>query len=175
MFVKRHAFYINTVYIICIYIETWRFCVLLEEFIMAQFGKKSRSRLETAHIDLQTLFNEVIKNYDCSILEGYRSIERQKALFDAGKSKIDGIHKRGKHNLTPSHAVDVVPWPISWTDTKRFYYFAGYVLAISDMLLKNGEIAHQVRWGGNWAGKNTRRDLNRQKFNDLVHFELLDV
>ena len=140
---------------------------------MANFGKTSKQKLSTAHIDLQTLFNTVVKHYDCTILEGYRSVERQKSLFDAGKSKIDGIHRKGNHNYQPSRACDVVPYPIDWNDTKRFYHFSGYVLGIADMLLNEGKIAHVVRWGGNWHGSFADRDLKPQNFNDLVHFELV--
>ena len=142
---------------------------------MAKFGKTSRQRLATAHVDLQTIFNEVIKHFDCTILEGHRSSQRQKALFDAGKSRIDGVHKKGKHNYSPSLAVDCVPYPVSWNDTKRFYHFGGYVLAIADTLLDQGKISHQVRWGGNWNGRSYDRDLKHQSFNDLVHFELRNV
>jgi len=142
---------------------------------MAHFGKTSKHKLSTAHNDLQILFNEVIKHYDCTILEGYRSIERQKALFDAGRSKIDGIYKKGKHNYQPSRAVDVAPWPIDWNNIKRFYYFGGFVLGVADMLLKDGKMSYTVRWGGNWHGRIYNRDLQKQSFNDLVHFELIGV
>ena len=39
---------------------------------MAKFGRKSRERLETCHEDLQDLFNEVVRFFDCSVLEGHR-------------------------------------------------------------------------------------------------------
>jgi peptidoglycan L-alanyl-D-glutamate endopeptidase CwlK len=44
---------------------------------MPQFGKDSLTKLSTCHPDLQKLFNEVIKHYDCTILEGHRSDEDQ--------------------------------------------------------------------------------------------------
>jgi len=65
---------------------------------MPQFGKDSLARLSTCHPDLQKLFNEVIKHYDCTILEGHRSDEDQLKAFNAGKSKIKS---GGKHNHAP--------------------------------------------------------------------------
>ena len=81
---------------------------------MYKFSRKSLSKLETCHKDLQILFNQVIKNIDCIILEGYRDSEKQKELFEEGKSKII----KSKHNLKPSYAIDVAPYPIpyKWGD-----------------------------------------------------------
>jgi peptidoglycan L-alanyl-D-glutamate endopeptidase CwlK len=60
--------------------------------------------------------------------------------------------------------VDVAPFPIVWTDTKRFYAFGGFVLGVAQGL------GIRIRWGGDW---NNNRYLNDQQFNDLVHFELI--
>ena len=40
---------------------------------MPKFSQDSFSKLSTCHPDLQVLFYEVIKYYDCTILEGYRN------------------------------------------------------------------------------------------------------
>jgi len=142
---------------------------------MPKFGKTSKERLSTCHEDLQILFETVVKNYDCIILEGHRSIERQQRLYKEGKSKIDGIHRIGKHNHAPSLAVDVAPYfstppHVRWNDTKSFYFFGGYVLGIADMLYKQGVISNKVRFGGDW---DSDKDIHDQVFNDLVHFELV--
>ena len=42
---------------------------------MPKFGSKSKQRLSTCHEDLIDLFNEVIKYFDCSVLEGHRNEE----------------------------------------------------------------------------------------------------
>jgi hypothetical protein len=39
---------------------------------MPKFGRKSRNQLSTCHEDLQALFEEVVKYFDCSVLEGHR-------------------------------------------------------------------------------------------------------
>ena len=129
---------------------------------MPQFGRRSKEQLSSCHPDLQKLFNEVIKYYDCTILEGYRSNENQLKAFNAGKSRIKS---GGKHNQSPSLAADVAPWPIDWKDKDRFYHFAGIVQGIAKML------NIKIRWGGDWDSDN---DLKDQTLYDLPHFELID-
>ena len=55
---------------------------------MPQFGRRSKEQLSSCHPDLQRLFNEVIKHYDCTVIEGHRSNEKQLKAFNAGKSRI---------------------------------------------------------------------------------------
>ena len=128
---------------------------------MPKFGKKSMSKLETCHEDLQQVFYQVIKHFDCSVLEGHRGEELQNKYFNEGKSKVK--FPKGKHNANPSNAVDVVPWPIDWDDTDRMYYFAGFVKGIAAML------DNPQRWGGDW---NDNTEVKDTGFKDLPHFEL---
>jgi hypothetical protein len=130
---------------------------------MPKFGNSSATRLATCHPDLQKLFNEVIKNYDCTILQGHRSKEEQDEFFRTGRSKVQ--YPNSKHNSSPSMAVDVVPYPIDWNDWNRFYHFAGYVKGVADSL------GIRIRSGIDWDGDN---DFNDNTFNDAPHFELLD-
>jgi peptidoglycan L-alanyl-D-glutamate endopeptidase CwlK len=150
---------------------------------MPSFSKTSKSKLETAHEDLQTLFNEVIKYFDCSIIYGHRTQEKQFELFQIGRKEIDGIwvkiddvvtykdgyDKKSKHNHYPSLAIDVVPYPIEWENVDRMRFFAGFVLGIAEMLKKEGKIENDIVWGGDW---NSNTVLKDQRFNDLPHFEI---
>jgi len=68
------------------------------------------------------------------------------------------------HNRYPSRAIDLAPWPLDWSDIRRFYYFGGFVVGVANKL----DIP--IRWGGDWDGDFEVKDQN---FNDLVHFELL--
>jgi len=77
---------------------------------MFSFGDHSRLILDTADERLQALCNEVIKHYDFSVIEATRSLQRQKELYESGKSQIDGVIKKGKHNYMPSLAIDVLPY-----------------------------------------------------------------
>ena len=74
---------------------------------MARFGTRSKSRLHTCDERLRTLFEEVVKNFDCTVIEGYRGKEKQNEAFDKGNSKLK--FPNGKHNQSPSIAVDIAP------------------------------------------------------------------
>ena len=136
---------------------------------MPKFSNNSFSKLATCHMDLQVLFYEVIKSFDCQILEGYRSQEGQERAFETGHTQLHWPD--GKHNKQPSMAVDVAPYPVDWKNTKRFYWFAGYVMGIAQKLKDEGKITHVVRFGGDW---DRDTDIDDQKFMDIVHFELLE-
>ena len=127
-----------------------------------KFGNTSTSRILTCHQDIQKLFYHVIRNYNCSVLCGHRSENEQNAAFADKKSKLKW--PQSKHNSDPSTAIDIAPFPIDWEDHDRFYHFAGYVLANSERL------KIKVRWGGDW---DSDKEFKDQKFNDLVHWELL--
>ena len=128
---------------------------------MPRFGKRSIGRLQTCDQKLQELFYEVVKHFDCSIIEGNRGEERQNKAFADGKSKVK--YPNGKHNKNPSIAVDVAPYPIDWSDRDRFHYFGGFVLGVAK------EMGMNIRWGGDWNQDTETKD---NKFDDLVHFEI---
>ena len=44
---------------------------------MPRFGRTSLKRLNTCDEDLQALFKEVVKYFDCSVIEGHRNEARQ--------------------------------------------------------------------------------------------------
>jgi len=136
---------------------------------MPKFSQSSFSKLSTCHIDLQALFFEVIKYFDCTIIEGYRGKEAQDKAFNTGHSMLK--YPDGRHNKTPSMAVDVIAYPINWNDEKLCIWFGGYVLGIAQQLKNQGKMTHAIRWGGSWNGFGK---LNTPKqFNDLVHFEII--
>jgi len=141
---------------------------------MPNYSNNSLSKLKACHDDLIILFTEVIKDYDNSILEGIRTAERQQELFAQGKSKLDGVTKISKHQITEyrdkSLAVDSVPYPIDWSDLHRFYHYAGYVKGVANRLYHEGKMTHKIRCGSDWDGDNSFKD---QTFHDLPHFELI--
>lgn len=136
---------------------------------MPRFSQKSFSRLSTCHPDLQVLFYEVIKYFDCIILEGYRNQVDQEAAFDKGNTKLH--YPDGKHNHQPSFAVDVTPYPVEFNNEKLALWFGGYVLGIAQKLKDEGKMTHSIRWGGSWDGLGK---LDRPtQLNDAVHFEIV--
>ena len=145
---------------------------------MPSYSKNSDRHLKTATGSLQRLFDRVVTFYDNTIIQGWRPLSEQHALFNSGRSKV----KRGKHNEVPSQAVDSapyingrIPWPqtpTDWTDAKQrnayikdlnqFYHYGGFVLGVA------AAEGIKIRWGGDWDRDN---DLADQSFNDMVHFE----
>tara|TARA_Y100000310_G_scaffold112478_1_gene110974 strand:+ start:1325 stop:1720 length:396 start_codon:yes stop_codon:yes gene_type:complete len=130
---------------------------------MASYGAKSMSRLMTCHPDIQMVMVEVVKEFDNAILEGERGEERQNFLFDSGQSEVQ--FPNGKHNTSPSRAVDAAPWPLDWENKERFILFGGYVLGVAARMGVN------LVWGGDW-----NKDWNTKdhKFFDGPHFQLAD-
>lgn len=130
---------------------------------MPTFSDKSRERLDSCHEHLQALCEVIVEHYDFTVLEGHRSGSRQNELFRQGKSKLKA--GQSKHNSLPSMAVDLAPYPIDWSDTRRFYFLAGLVRqAAHDMGIK-------VRLGADWDGDGSYSD---QSFHDLPHVELVE-
>ena len=137
---------------------------------MYKFSKRSRDNLSTASENLQKLFNEVIKEIDCTVICGHRSPEEQFELYKKGrvnkdfkwivvdKSKvvtnIDGRAKKSNHNYLPSRAVDVVPYPLDWNDLNAFKKLGEVVKR------KAKELGIKISWGGDW-----------QTLKDYPHYE----
>lgn len=116
-------------------------------------GQRSKDRLTGVHPDLVKVIEEAIKEapLDFSITEGLRTKERQKALFDAGKSQtMNSRHLTGK-------AVDIAvikDGEVTW-DFKHYQTVADHIKKIAkDMKI-------DLVWGGDW-----------QSFKDGPHFEL---
>ncbi len=126
------------------------------------YSKRSTKNLESAHPDLQHLFNEVIKVIDCTVIFGHRTEEQQEEQFRLGHTSLH--FPKSKHNSNPSLAVDVVPYPIDWHKRERFVYFAGIVKGIASQL------NIKIRWGGDWNSNNVLQD---QTWMDLPHYEMM--
>lgn len=125
------------------------------------FSKRSLDNLKNVDERLVRICNELIKRIDFTVIEGHRSLERQKELFDKGFSQIDGISKKGKHNYSPSLAIDIIPYE------KGHNPFDGS--KESDIMFDNlakefkqvaKELGINITWGGDW------------KFIDKPHWQL---
>jgi peptidoglycan LD-endopeptidase CwlK len=131
--------------------------------MMPLFSDRSNSHLATCDRRLQRLFQRVVQDFDCTVLEGHRDEERQDRMVEEGKSQVRWPD--GKHNTAPSQAVDVTPYPIVWDDRERQTLFAGFVLATAKAM------GIDLRWGGDWDSDTEVRD---NRFDDLVHFEIVE-
>jgi peptidoglycan L-alanyl-D-glutamate endopeptidase CwlK len=118
-----------------------------------KYSDISLERLCTCHSKLQVLFKTVLADADHSIICGHRGEADQELAFSSGKSLVHFPHS--KHNVYPSRAVDVAPWPIDWADIDRFKAFSETVKC------RANELGIRVVWGGDWDG-----------FKDWPHWEL---
>ena len=102
---------------------------------MPSFGKQSQKKLDECHPDIQRVLNRAIKIIDFSVICGQRSVEDQQIAFREGRSELDGITKKSKHNYVPSKAADILPYPAVingvnvWDDHMRFHILMGVVMA----------------------------------------------
>jgi peptidoglycan L-alanyl-D-glutamate endopeptidase CwlK len=143
---------------------------------MPKFSEQSLEKLSTCHPELQLLFNEVIKTFDCTIAQGHRGEAEQNKAFEEGKSKLRWPN--GNHNKMPSMAVDVYPYPVNLNPKNvrdaeiykwRMSYFAGQVKAIARQLKEEGKMKFNLVWGCDWDDDT---ELTDHTFFDFPHFEL---
>ena len=143
---------------------------------MYKFGNRSKEQLGTCHKDLQLIAEEALKisQVDFGVSEGHRTVEKQLEYFNTGKSKIDGINKKGKHNYQPSLAMDIYAYvkgkgSLAF-NTTYLAYLGGVITSVAARLKNEGRITHSIRWGYNWDSDG---DIGTdQRFQDLPHFEL---
>lgn len=140
---------------------------------MFNYSPASEGKLSTCQINLQRLFRRVLMSYDHTIIEGVRTKERQRELWNQRRTKTMNSKHLPFGAQGCSLAVDVAPYPIKWPvpgensyvkDVGRFYHFSGYVLGVAS------EMGIKVRWGGDW---DRDHDLKDQSFDDLVHWEII--
>jgi peptidoglycan L-alanyl-D-glutamate endopeptidase CwlK len=118
-----------------------------------QFGARSLARLNGVHPDLVRVMKRAIScsTIDFTVLEGLRTLERQKQLMASGATRtMNSRHLTG-------HAVDVAPlingevrwdWPL--------YHQLAAVIKKAAM-----ELEVPIQWGGDW-----------RSFKDGPHWEL---
>ena len=131
---------------------------------MPSFSQKSLRKLDDAHPIWQSILNEAIEHVDFTIIETFRNEERQNAMFQKGQSQLRWPDS--KHNVRPSMAVDIAPYPIDWDDLSRFYRLVGFIEGLA--WTRGVEIRAGIDWDRDWEHMDNR-------FNDAVHIELYGV
>ena len=134
---------------------------------MFKFSKASLAQLATCDERLQRVAKRAIEVVDFTVVEGFRPKEKQDIAVAKGLSKVRWPF--GKHNKSPSLAVDLAPYPIDWREEEkarqRFCVLAGVML----MAAKIEGVT--LRWGGDWDRDMDTRD---ERFRDLPHFEVVE-
>lgn len=116
-------------------------------------GSRSLSRLEGVHPDLVKVVKRTadLSDIDFTVLEGLRTVARQKQLVAAGASKtMNSRHITG-------HAVDLavlVKGQVRW-DWPLYHKLAVHVKQAAV------DLGIQIQWGGDW-----------KSFKDGPHWEL---
>lgn len=124
---------------------------------MPEFSHISKERLSTCDSRLQVLFNRVITKADCTIVCGHRNQEDQDKAFHDGFSLVKWPN--GKHNAEPSRAVDVMPYPVDWTDA-GIPKLEAFAVVVKETIAELG-LVDVISWGGDW-----------EKFIDRPHWEI---
>ncbi len=118
-----------------------------------RLSARSRRNLEGVHPDLVRVVERAleISRVDFVVVEGVRTLERQKVLFQQGATRT--MNSRHLHGM----AVDLAPWiggAIRW-DWPPFHDIADAMKSAAI------ELRIPIVWGGSW-----------QSFPDGPHFEL---
>lgn len=133
---------------------------------MNKFSTRSLKNLEGIHPDMVKLMKASIIDcpIDFTIVEGVRSVLRQKELYAKGRSKpgkkitnCDGVRVRSNHQIKADgygYAVDIYAYPIDVNDTENIRIIAEHIKK------KAADLGFRVEWGGDW------------KMKDYPHFEL---
>jgi peptidoglycan LD-endopeptidase CwlK len=124
-------------------------------FVLSQ---RSKSRLKGVHPDLVKVVERAIEitPVDFTVLEGVRSVSRQRDLVARGASKT----MNSRHIPAPNgygHAVDIAPFhngAVSW-DWPLYYQLAPAVKRAAK------ELGIEIEWGGDW-----------RSFKDGPHWQL---
>ena len=116
-------------------------------------SKRSIERLTGVHKDLVAVVNLAIQQtiVDFGVIEGVRSLERQKGLVSQGKSQT-----LASRHLT-GHAVDLAAYidgQISW----EWEHYEKIAMAMKGCA---SYLSVPIEWGGDW-----------KTFKDGVHFQL---
>ena len=134
---------------------------------MPAFSPRSLEHLATCDERLQRVARRAIQVMDFTVVEGHRGQEAQDIAVAKGLSQVPW--PKGKHNRTPSLAMDCAPYPIDWSNgenaRQRFVLLAGVMLMAAHVE------GVTLRWGGDW---DSDRDTRDERFRDLPHFEVLE-
>lgn len=119
-----------------------------------KFSARSLNNLKGVHPDLVRVMNRALETspLDFVVVEGLRSVERQKKLVASGASKtMNSRHITG-------HAVDLVPIGPNGKAAFDWPLYERLAPAVKDAAAKEGVA---IIWGGDW-----------KSFRDGPHFEL---
>lgn len=136
-----------------------------------RLGAQSLARLKGVHPDLVRVVERAIaiSPQDFMVLEGVRTLARQKELYAQGRTKPG---PKVTWTLTSNHfvkadgfghAVDLVPYPVDWNALSKFDAMSKAMFAAA------AELGVPLRWGADWDRDGKPRERGET---DSPHFEL---
>lgn len=162
------------------------------------FSNRSRNNLKGVHPHLIAIAERAIAitNQDFMVIHGVRS--REECMINYGKGRTadqcaaKGIpasyarpneakvtwlknpfnSKHCKQADGYGHAIDIVPYPVDWTDLSKFDAISKAMFDAEKQLIAEGKIpAHtNLRWGADWDQDGKPRERGES---DSPHFEIL--
>lgn len=122
-------------------------------------SRRSEARLTGVHEHLASVVRMAIHRCKCdfTVIEGLRTLERQKELFAQGRSRT----MKSRH-LT-GHAVDLAPLvDLDGDGRSELTWERSHFYPIVDAMRESAaELGVPIEWGGDWKG-----------FVDMPHFQL---
>lgn len=136
-----------------------------------ELGPKSMERLAGVHPRMVRVVRRAIElsSQDFLVLEGVRTLARQKELYAQGRTKPGQIvtwtlksnHFKKEDGF--GHAVDLCPYPVDWNTPAKFAAIAAAMFAAEK------ELGINIRWGADWDDDGVHRERGES---DSPHFEL---
>lgn len=118
-----------------------------------RLSNRSLGNLEGVHPDLVAVVKRAIQitKADFVVIEGLRSVERQRDLVATKKSRtMNSRHLTG-------HAVDIAPYPVTWEKSA----FVPIVEAMKDAAK---ELGVDVTHGHDWGWDSPHHELDRKTY-----------
>jgi peptidoglycan L-alanyl-D-glutamate endopeptidase CwlK len=127
------------------------------------FSKRSRQNIDSAHPLLRELARRALAQgiLDMTVIEGHRDKTKQDQYYKSGASKLKW--PKSKHNKTPSEALDIVPYPLDWSDWDEFLALSRLLKGTWEEMCEDdveGTKDWELEWGGDW------------KMRDGPHFQI---
>lgn len=132
---------------------------------MPTFGKKSKELRQYLCKDLKRLVDEVIKEYDFSIVETVRDRTAQENAFELKASRAH--YGESAHNYHPAFACDVYPYPVPRRQDKG-------LIVIDDNSPAWDKMINTFKAKAALLGINITCGIDFKTFRDAPHIELAD-
>ena len=94
---------------------------------------------------------------------GLRTAERQKELFDIGRSKCDGYHKKSNHQLKDGDSFCKAVDFFAYDNGIPTWDKLSLAIVASSFLQSACELGYKIEWGGLWTS-----------FKDYPHIQLTE-